>query len=155
MSFLSSTDEFVSPYAMNDCIQAVHNVIAAIPRFEIKSESSVTSTIHVNVSPGITSLTWGDMIDIKFRELSSGTQISITSTAKSASMFGSAQQSKNIQCIEEGFAQEIKKYKKIETQFATSDDPCNRLRKLEKLKEENLITAEEYKRKRAEIVAAL
>ena len=157
MAFLSSDSTMDFPYALADCFVAMKAAVATLPKFKVKSENETAGTIEINVSPGLTSFTFGDIVTANFSSNPDGTtKIKVTSTAKMASAMASIQQNKNIQVLVTAFSSEIQNYSKIVfVNDSEQEGIKKRLTSLDALRKDGLITDDEYDKKRAEILASL
>lgn len=159
MGFQGNEVSIDMPYSLSDCFTAMKNSVAKIPNFKLKMKSEAAKTLQYSVSAGMTSFTFGDDVIITFSDASHITKITISASAKMFSLAASYQENKNIEKIIAAFSDEIKKYTPIST-------PCDneqlsegeieaRLKQLTSLHDKELISDEEFERKRKDILSEI
>jgi hypothetical protein len=155
MSFQSSDATFEVPYTPSDCFTAMKQAAKTLPKFKLKSETPAAGMLQYSVSAGMTSFTWGDIVNIVMTALENGgTKVSITSTAKVPSVLASVTESKNIQTITNAFIKELENYQQAAAPAPAQDgqNPADEIKKYKQLLDMGAITQEEYEAKKKQLL---
>lgn len=162
MGFLSSEVTLDLPYAPDDCYKASKSAVNKLSKFSVKSENVLARMLQISVSPGLTSWTWGDIVNVTISANADGTsKVSVSSQAKNhTSGFGAGQQSKNVQQFVDALTEELQAYTSITATAQTIATPAQstakeRLATLVDLHKDGLISDEEFEKKKAEILSQI
>lgn len=158
MAFLDHTSEVKVPYNKEDVIAAITEAIEKLKGMKIDTTDIITGRIIVKA--GISAFSWGESITIIVNELPSNeTNISIMSTPKTGALFGGAvdmgKNRKNINIIFNKISECLvskNRLDKLSEQVSSIDDSIEKIKKLKSLLESNLISNEEFEKKRLEIL---
>ena len=158
MALLDHMNEATVPYSEDVVIEAIVESVKKLHGFELNNIDENMG--HIIVKTGVSLFSWGESITINIEKaISNGTQIKIISTPKTGVMFGGAadmgKNRKNIDSLFSGISEELKDKEKLGLSFAKMqniDDVKIRMEKLTNLYESNLISKEEFDKKKAEIL---
>ncbi len=155
MPLLTDEEILHMEYSKEDCFIAMAKAIQSFDEFEIKDADSTVGVIQINST--LSEYTLGEFITINLLEDENGTRIKISSTAKVPSLFAKKKNIKNTQSIIMAFSEFIKAYPKVQEKSSESkpDDIKFKLQKLKDLYEQSLISEDEYKSKKGEILSAI
>lgn len=155
MSFLSSDTTLEVPYTPTDCFAAMKEAAKSLPKFKLKSETPSAGMLQYSVGMGMTSFTWGDIVNIVFTaSKSGGTKIVITSTAKAPSLLASVTENKNIQAITTAFMNELQKYPEVAAPEPAGSNThiVDEIKKYKELFDMGAITQEEFDIKKKQLL---
>lgn len=153
MSLSTNEVSFEVPYKKADCFSVALSVIDELSKWRVKSQNQITGIIQVNVSPGLTSTTWGDVVTISMNETSSGgTFVTVNSSAKAFSLAAGMQQSKNVTRFVEAFSSKIKQYDKNSVATSSNFNTADEIMKYKQLLDAGAITQEEYDAKKKQLL---
>lgn len=155
MSFLSSDATLEVPYSPTDCFEAMKSAAETLPKFKLKSENLSAGRLQYNVSAGMTSFTWGDIVTVGLTETQNGcTKVSISSTAKAPSLLASVTENKNIEALTNAFMDKIQNYQKVEGSISTasSTSVADEIKKYKELLDMGAITQDEFDQKKKQLL---
>lgn len=155
MSFLSSDTTLEVPYTPTDCFAAMKEAVKNLPKFKLKSETPSAGMLQYSVGMGMTSFTWGDIVNIVFTALKNGgTKVVITSTAKAPSLLASVTENKNVQAITTAFMNELQNYQEVTAPAVDGNIPhaADEIKKYKELLDMGAITQEEFDLKKKQLL---
>lgn len=149
------------PYHKAEVFKALEYSISKILGMKIVRSDVLSG--HIYAKAGISLFTWGENIPITVTEISFGrTRVSITSTPKTGLLLGGAfdfgKNRRNIESIITATSKLLSRRPpvKIDTQPPPAHiDPVQRMEQLKQLLKNELITEEEFERKKTEIVNSI
>jgi hypothetical protein len=145
------------PYHKDDVFQALVEAIPSIPGLSVASTDALGG--RVRAKAGVSLFSWGEDIPISLSEIVPGrTRVSVTSTPKTGMLFGGAfdlgKNRRNIEKILEAVSENLSRRMPAASQPASAS-PADRLAKLKALLDDGLIEAQEYGRRKAEILSEI
>ena len=153
MSFSTNEVTFEVPYKKTDCFSVALEVINELNKWRVKSENQITGVIQANVSPGLTSTTWGDVVTVSLNETSSGgTSVTVSSSAKAFSLAAGMQQAKNIDRFVDAFSKKIEQHEKVLIPSSSNSSVADEIMKYKQLLDAGAIAQEEYDAKKKQLL---
>jgi hypothetical protein len=147
------------PYLVNETYNALKKCVNRLDGFSIEKCDDLLKTIYLKT--GVSLFSWGESISINVKETVDGmSEVTIISSPKTGMMFGGAmdmgKNQKNINIIMSYLSEELQKYNQVNpAKNSDSNNISNKLKQLLKLKEESLITEEEYEVKKQKLLDQL
>ena len=141
-------------YAPDDVFSALLLALSQSSAFSVKDSNGATRTIRV--SAGISWTSWGENLLITVSPVSDGfSEVAIASTSKYGIVDWGKNQ-KNFSTIMNLMSQELQYYQKVTPKSeAESTDAVAQIRKLAELRDAGILTEEEFRQKKAELLAKL
>ena len=144
------------PYSLENTFDALKKCVGNIDGFKIDSIDNLMKTVYLKA--GVSLFSWGENITVTIKETTDGmSEIQALSTPKTGVMFGGAmdmgKNRKNLNTIMSFLSEELKNYTQITTQNNTTNNITEKIKQLSKLKDEGLITEEEYSTKKQELLS--
>lgn len=159
MAFLDHEGGAEYPYPRDLVFKALVDSIPQIPGMKIDNADELSGRILVKA--GVSLMSWGENIPIVISEIANGrSRVSITSTPKTGVLLGGAldlgKNRKNIEILLTKLSTTLKKLPQQSPSSEAKDfrnDPALRIAKLKELADNGHITAEEFAKRKAEIIA--
>ena|SRR5579872_3127330 len=160
MAFLDHEGKAEFPYLRDDVMEAMLRAVPRLSGMQIESIDRLGG--RVLVKAGMSLMSWGETISIDFSESGHGrTRASITSTPKTGALFGGAadggKNRRNVENILSALSEELSSMSPVEVRAApvAGSDIESRLAKLKKLFADNLITEDDYAKRKHEILSEI
>jgi hypothetical protein len=160
MAFLDHEGGAEFPYSREDVFQAFLEAIPQVAGMKVDSADKMSGRIMAKA--GVSLMSWGENIPITLLEVSPGrTRVTVISTPKTGVMFGGAfDLGKNRRNIEHilGTVSTILSRKPPAAPCAPvagTPTPAARLAKLKDLRDQQLITQEEFEKRKKEILSEI
>ncbi len=161
MGFLDHEGGAEFLYHRDDVFEALVQAIPTIAGFNIDKANKLGG--HILVKVGVSLMSWGENIPISIEEVSHGrTRVKITSTPKTGILFGGAfdlgKNRNNIERILEATSKilsSIPPAKSVADSQKVDMDPSQRISKLKELLDKELISTDEFEKKKADILSEI
>jgi hypothetical protein len=157
MSLVDHTRSFEVPYVPDDTFEALKIACSKIDGFSINRFEAITRTIYLKT--GVSLFSWGEDITVDVRSSLIGSEVGILSTPKTGILFGGTmdmgKNRKNIAKISEALSIELFDYKQVEISTQPAKEPssiADEITKLAKLKEQGILTDEEFVAKKKQLL---
>ncbi len=155
MSMLTDEEAFHVDYSKKDCFEAMKSVIESLNGFKLEDADNITGVMQINCP--MSGYTWGELISVNLLEDGAGTKVKISSSSKIPSLLSKRKNAKNTRSIISKFSEIISTYNQVHgtNSEQKSEDVKSRLQKLKDLYNKSLISEDEYKSKKSEILKAV
>lgn len=161
MGFLDHEGGVEFPYHKDDVFEALLKAIPTVKGMKISKSDKVSG--HILIKAGVSLMSWGENIPISLAEVSPGrTRLSITSTPKTGILFGGAfdlgKNRRNIEDIFEATSKNLSSKPPVIPGAVSQQanmDPAQRISKLKDLLDKELISSDEFEKKKAEILSEM
>lgn len=146
------------PYSVEDTYKALKDCANMLEeQFKVERFDDLIKTVYLKA--GVSLFSWGENITVTIKETSDGmSEINALSTPKTGMMLGGSmdmgKNRKNLNIIMSYLSEELKKYTKVNPN-SNSNSITDKIKQLSTLKEEGLITEEEYINKKQELLSQL
>lgn len=159
MAFLDHNGGADFPFGRDEVFDALRAAVRDMDGMTIDSADKLTGRLVVK--GGVSWRSWGETIPISVTEIAPGrARVSITSTPRVGALGGLADFGKNRENIERIVAETSRRLKRTmpgpaarRTPAATAGDPAARLETLKSLLDRGLISAADFEKRKAEILA--
>jgi hypothetical protein len=157
MGLVDHEGKFEVNYSKADVLKALKTCLGKLDGFSVERVDDKIGSISIKA--GLSLWSWGENITLSLSETPNGnTQVSILSTPKTGIALGGAldmgKNRKNIGAIMRSLSQELNNYQPTLAGSAlnSKEDIYNRIRELNKLKVEGIITEEDFEMKKRELL---
>ena len=148
------------PYRKEDVLDAIVEALSQVEGIEVSSVDKLAG--RVVAKAGMSLMSWGENIPISLVEISPGrTRVSVISTPKTGVLFGGAfdlgKNRRNIEKILSATSAVLGRKPQVEapTTPPSVSSPTERLMELKNLLSADLITEEEFNRRKGEILSEI
>lgn len=161
MGLVDHDEKVIVNYSYQDVFSATKHGLDKLDGFTVDRIDEKLGCFYLKA--GVSLFSWGENITVTLVEMSDKrTQIAILSSPKTGAMFGGAmdmgKNRKNIDAIFNCISHELENYDEISTERAIElddNDIAAKLKKLQQLFNQTLITQEEYDSKKKELLAEM